>query len=106
VADENRAEVREIAPQVWRVYAHFGFMEQPDIPPLLQRAHDRGYSVDPSKVTYFIGRDTVVPREDRKGLPRLVESAFSFLLRNSSEAIEYYQLPRDKVVEIGRQFAI
>jgi KUP system potassium uptake protein len=106
VAEENRTEVREIAPQVWRVHAHFGFMEQPDLPALLQRAHDRGYPVDPSNVTYFIGRETVVRREDGKGLPRLVESAFSFMLRNSSEAIEYYRLPRDMVVEIGRQFAI
>jgi KUP system potassium uptake protein len=57
-------------------------------------------------VTYFIGRETVVPRDDRKGLPRLVERIFSFMLRNSSEAIEYFRLPRDMVVEIGRQFAI
>ena len=106
VADENRTEVREVAPQVWRVHAHFGFMEQPDLPALLQRAYDRGYPVDPSNVTYFIGRETVVRREDGKGLPRLVEIAFSFLLRNSSEAIEYFRLPRDMVVEIGRQFAI
>jgi len=35
-----------------------------------------------------------------------VESAFSFLLRNSGEAIEYFRLPRDKVVEMGSQFAI
>ena len=106
VADENRTDVREIAPQVWRVHAYFGFMEQPDLPALLQRAHDRGYPVDPSNVTYFIGHLVVVPREDGKGLPRLVESAFSFLLRNSSEAIEYFRLPRDMVVEIGRQFAV
>ena len=106
VADENRAEVRDIAPRMWRVHAHFGFMEQPDLPALLQRAHDRGYPVDPSNVTYFIGRETVVGREDGKGLPRLVEGTFSFLLRNSSEAIEYFHLPRDMVIEIGRQFAI
>ena len=106
VADENRTEVHEIAPQVWRVHAHFGFMEQPDLPTLLQRAHDRGYPVDPSNVTYFIGRETVVRREDGKGLSRFWEIAISFLLRNSSEAIEYYKLPRDMVVEIGRQFAI
>ena len=62
--------------------------------------------MDSSNVTYFIGRETVVPREDRKGLPRLVEGTFAFLVRNSSEAIEYFRLPRDKVVEIGRQFAI
>jgi KUP system potassium uptake protein len=106
VADENKAQVREIAPQVWRVQAHYGFMKQPDLPALLQRAHARGYAVDPSKATYFIGRETIARREDGKGLPRLVASTFSFLLRNSSEAIEYFRLPRDMVVEIGRQFAI
>jgi KUP system potassium uptake protein len=106
VVEENRTVVREIAPQAWRVYAHYGFMEQPDLPALLQRAHDKGYPVDPSDVTYFIGRETVVRREDGKGLPWLVEVVFSFLLRNSSEVIDYFRLPRDMVVEIGRQFAI
>ncbi|WP_268871464.1 KUP/HAK/KT family potassium transporter [Rhizobium mesoamericanum] len=106
VADENRTEVREIAPRIWRAQVHCGFMEQPDLHALLQRAHDRGYPVDPSNVTYFVGRESVVPRTDGKGLPRFVERVFSFLLRNSSEPIEYFRLPRDNVVEIGRQFAI
>jgi KUP system potassium uptake protein len=106
VAAEDQVDVHEIAPRVWRAHAHFGFMEQPDLPALLMGAHVKGYPVDPSDVTYFIGRETVVPREDRKGLPRLVESMFTFLLRNSSEAVEYFHLPRDNVVEIGRQFAI
>ena len=106
VREQDRTEVHEIAPRVWRVHIHYGFMEQPDLPALLQRAQNRGYPVDPANVTYFIGRETVVPRDDRKGLPRVVESIFSFMLRNSSEAIEYFHLPRDMVVEIGRQFAI
>jgi KUP system potassium uptake protein len=106
VADADRVEVREIAPQMWRVHAHYGFMEQPDLPALLQRAHARGYPVDPSNVTYFIGRETVVRREDDKRLPWLVQVVFSFLLRNSSEVVDYFRLPRDMVVEIGRQFAI
>jgi K+ transporter len=63
-------------------------------------------AIDRSNVTYFIGRETVVGRKDGKGLPWLVEVVFSFMLRNSSEAIDYYHLPRDEVVEIGRQFAI
>ena len=106
VAAEDRVEVHEIAPRVWRAHAQFGFMEQPDLPALLQRAQAKGYPVDPATVTYFIGRETVVPREDGQGLPRLVQSTFAFLLRNSSEAMEYFRLPRDMVVEIGRQFAI
>jgi KUP system potassium uptake protein len=106
VAARDRVEVREIAPRVWRAHAHFGFMEQPDLHALLERAQASGQPVDSANATYFIGRETVVPREDGKGLPRLVEGLFSFLLRNSSEAIEYYRLPKDMVFEIGRQFAV
>jgi KUP system potassium uptake protein len=106
VAEEDRLEVRQIGPQVWRNHAHYGFMEQPDLPALLERARAEGYPVDSSNVTYFIGRETVVRRKDGRGLPWPVVVVFSFMLRNSSEAIDYLQLPRDEVVEIGRQFAI
>jgi len=73
---------------------------------LLDLARNRGYPVDPSKVTWFIGRETIVRREDGEGLPWFIETVASFLSRNSSEAVEYFRLPRDDVVEIGRQFAI
>jgi KUP system potassium uptake protein len=106
VAEEERLEVRQIAPQIWRNHAHYGFMEQPDLPALLERARAEGYPVDLPNVTYFIGRETVVRRKDGKGLPWFVVVVFSFMLRNSSEAIDYFHLPRDEVVEIGRQFAI
>jgi KUP system potassium uptake protein len=106
VAPENQVEVREIAPQVWRAHVHFGFMQQPDLHSLLERAQAKGYPVDSSNVTYFVGRETVASRGRGKGLPRLVEGTFAFLLRNSTETIEYLHLPRDMVVEIGRQFAI
>jgi len=106
VAEENRLEVRQIAPQVWRNQVHYGFMEQPDLPASLECARAEGYPVARSNVTYVIGRETVVRRKDGKGLPWLVEVVFSFMLRNSSETIDYFHLPRDEVVEIGRQFAI
>ena len=106
VAEDDRLEVRQIAPQVWRVHAHYGFMEQPDLPALVERSRASRNAVDPSDVTYFIGRETVVRRKDGKALPWLVEVVFSFMLRNSSEVIDYFHLPRDEVVEIGRQFAI
>jgi KUP system potassium uptake protein len=106
VSAKDRMEEREIAPRVWRVHARFSFMEQPDLPELIQHAQAKGYPVDPSNATYFIGHETIVPREDGKGLPRLVRSTFWFLLRNSNDASDYFRLPRDMVVEIGRQFAI
>jgi KUP system potassium uptake protein len=106
VADAQRLTVRQIAPQVWRAEAHFGFMERPDIPALLQRAHAGGCGIDLSDLTYFVGHETVVAKEEAGGLPRWVEKVFAFLQRNSTHVTDYFRLPADTVVEIGREVAI
>jgi KUP system potassium uptake protein len=106
VRSSERLAVRELAPGFWRASARFGFMERPDIPPLLRRAHERGCTIDPSDVTYYVGHETVVPSGDAKALPRWVEALFAFMQRNASHLTDYFRLPPDQVVEIGRQVAI
>jgi KUP system potassium uptake protein len=106
VDDKARLKVTEIAPRFWRAAARYGFMERPDIPALLQNAHAGGCSVDLSDVTYYVGHETVVASEDAKGLPRWLEAIFAFMQRNSAHVSDYFKLPRDSVVEIGREIAI
>jgi KUP system potassium uptake protein len=106
VSSPQRLTVQELAPGFWRASAHFGFMERPDIPALLRQAHQRGCTIDLSDVTYYVGHETVVPRGDAKALPRLVEALFAFMQRNASHLTDYFRLPAEQVVEIGRQVAI
>jgi KUP system potassium uptake protein len=106
VAAHDRLDVQEIAPRVWRARARYGFMERPDVPALLQQACETGCGFDPSDITYFVGHETVVSREDGTGLPHSVERLFAFLQRNSAHVTEYFRLPADTVVEIGREVAI
>ncbi len=106
VSSPQRLTVQELAPGFWRASAHFGFMERPDIPALLRQAHQRGCTIDLSDVTYYVGHETVVPRGDGKALPRLVEALFAFMQRNASHLTDYFRLPAEQVVEIGRQVAI
>jgi KUP system potassium uptake protein len=47
-----------------------------------------------------------VPGEDEKALPRLVEALFAFMQRNSAHLTEYFKLPVEAVVEIGREVSI
>ena len=81
-------------------------MERPDIPALLETAHAGGCGVDLSDVTYYIGHETIVPSEDKNNLPRWVEALFAVMQRNSGHVSDYFKLPRDAVVEIGREVAI
>jgi len=106
VSSSQRLTVQELAPGFWRASAHFGFMERPDIPALLRQAHQRGCTIDLSDVTYYVGHETVVPRGDAKALPRWVEALFAFMQRNASHLTDYFRLPAEQVVEIGRQVAI
>ena len=106
VKDTERLTFGEIAPRFWRAAARYGFMERPDIPALLQQAHERGCAIDLSDITYYVGHETVVPGEDEKALPRLVEALFAFMQRNSAHLTEYFKLPVEAVVEIGREVSI
>jgi KUP system potassium uptake protein len=102
----ERLKVEEVAPGMWRATARFGFMERPDIPALLRQANTLGCKLKLDDVTYYVGHETVVPRDDRKGLPRVVETMFAFLQRNSMHVSDYFRLPADSVVELGREIAI
>jgi KUP system potassium uptake protein len=103
---DERLTIGEIAPRFWRAAARYGFMERPDIPALLQQAHERGCAIDLSDTTYYVGHETVVPGDDEKALPRWVEALFAFMQRNSAHLTNYFKLPVDAVVEIGREVSI
>jgi KUP system potassium uptake protein len=106
VSDDDRLKVEEIAPHFWRVTARYGFMERPDIPAILEKAHAGGCGVDLEDVTYYVAHETVVPRDDGQGLPRWVEALFALMQRNSVHVSDYFKLPPDAVVEIGREISV
>ena len=81
-------------------------MERPDIPALLLASKSRGCTVDFSDVTYYVGHETVVARQDGRGLPPWQESIFAAMERNATHVSDFFSLPSDQVVEIGRQVAI
>lgn len=106
VGEAERLAVEEVVPGFWRATAHYGFMERPDIPLLLAKARELGCPVDPADATYYIGHDTVVGREDGYGLPGWQRTLFAAMQRNAVHVTDFFRLPSDAVVEIGRQVAI
>jgi KUP system potassium uptake protein len=53
-----------------------------------------------------VGHETITPQDGRKALPRWVEAMFAAMQRNSAHLTDYFRLPPDAVVEIGRQISI
>jgi KUP system potassium uptake protein len=106
VAAANRLSLEEVVPNVWRAEARFGFMERPHIPELLAASKALGCTVDLADVTYYVGHETVISREDGTGIPAWQERLFAVMERNSIHVSDFFSLPQDCVVEIGRQIAI
>jgi len=106
VAPKERVTVGEMAPNFWRADARYGFMEHPQIPELLRASKALGCSVDLDDVTYYVGHETIVKREDNKGLPGWQETVFALMQRNAIHLGDFFSLPSNQVVEIGRQISI
>jgi KUP system potassium uptake protein len=105
VRQSQRVEVLPLAAGFVRVTVRYGYMDQPDIPAMLDRARERGLDADLGKVTYFLGRERLLT--GKRPLPaRMWVALYSFLDRNSQRAWAFYGIPHDRVVEIGSQFEV
>jgi KUP system potassium uptake protein len=98
--------VVEEGKNFWRVTAHFGFMQRPDIPRLLEEAQQLGCEVRLDDVIYYVGHENILHRQRGPAMPHWQERIFAAMVRNSSHVTDYFRLPSEKVVEIGRQISI
>jgi KUP system potassium uptake protein len=103
---DERLSMNELAPNFWRGTARYGFMERPDIPALFRQARAQGCPLQLDDVTYYVGHGTIVPREDAKGLAKWEEVLLAAMVRNAVHDSDFFRLPCEDVVEIGRQVAI
>jgi KUP system potassium uptake protein len=102
---ERRLEVTELSGGVYRVAVSFGFMETPNIPRTLALLPAQGVAFDPMQVSYFLGREMLVPAMVPK-LPRWRLWLFLAMARNAVSATEFFRIPSDRVVELGVRVAI
>lgn len=101
----QRLAVEDLGHGLWRVTAHFGFVERVDVPAVLEQAGPLGLSFDLMDTTFFLGRETLVSG-DEPGLPAWREPVFRWMWKNAASAMEFLQLPPNRVVELGAQIEI
>lgn len=106
VSAKHRLAMSEIGPNFWSITANYGFMERPDMPALMAQIATHGCPIHPNELTYFVGMEKIVPREDGHGVPRWIRAVFATLLRNSTRVTDYLRIPAYQVVDIGRQISI
>jgi KUP system potassium uptake protein len=108
ISDADRVEIHEITQGIIRVILHYGFMQYPTIFEGLKLACKQGKlpGIRLADVTYYIGRETIIPREDVPGMWVWRESLFAFLQRNAERSAAFFGVPTGQVVEFGTEIEI
>lgn len=106
VADDERVEIEMLVPHsVYQVIVHYGFMEDPDAMHVLKLLAARGLRMALNDTTFFLGKSTIA-RAERHGLFTWRRELFRHMQRNAPSAAEYFNLPPDRVVELGTQLRL
>jgi KUP system potassium uptake protein len=101
----NRVQVEALGRGFYRVQGRYGFIEEPDVPRLLADAAEQGLVLEPEQASYFLGRERLLATS-RPGMALWREHLFAVLSRNAVGATGYFQLPPNRVVELGAQIEL
>jgi KUP system potassium uptake protein len=102
VEESRRLKIRAFGHEnrFYRVKLYYGFQQSQDVRRALKLAIEEGLGIDPKKVSFFVGSETIAFKRS-SSMSKWQRSLFLFLVHNSSSAIEFFRIPVDQVVEIG-----
>ncbi len=104
VPETEKVEIKVLPEGFLQVYAKFGFMEVPTINGIAACLKAKDIDLQPDKCTFFLGRETLI--KSKTGLSRLRARAFIAMARNAQNAAQFFHLPSNRTVEIGKQVGI
>ncbi|QCI67096.1 potassium transporter Kup [Phreatobacter stygius] len=108
IDDEDRVEVTDLIEGISRVILRFGFMQYPTIAGGLQLAREQGKlpGINLAEITYYIGRETIIPNDEIAGMAVWRETVFAFMQRNAERSAVFFGVPTKQVVEYGTEIEI
>ncbi len=105
VPETERIEVRTLGCDFYQFVAWYGFKEDPDVPALLEESGRRGFAFEMMETSFFVSRETLIPT-DAPGMAIWRERLFASMSKNAVKASEFFQIPTNRVVELGTQIEL
>lgn len=101
----DRIKVTDLGNACYQIDVSYGFKNEPDIPNVLALCAPHGLYFEPMETSYFISRQTIISTPG-SGMARWREGLFVTMSRNARDAADYYQIPSNRVIEVGAQVEI
>jgi KUP system potassium uptake protein len=107
VADaDERIQITPLGGDFYGLELRFGFAEDPNIPQALSRCSKAGLAFDMMDTTFFLSRETIIADERRPGMALWRDKLFAFMARNALPATAFFQIPGNRLIELGAQVEI
>ncbi len=104
---DQRVVCEKLGHECWRVTVRYGFMNRPDIGAALELCGPAGLTIDPMEVSYFLSREKLVPSDSTKELAvRWRDRVFAMMARNAGGVTDYFNIPANRVVELGTRVTL
>lgn len=101
----KRSEVTKVEPGVFQILLRFGFTEEPNVVEALETINERGYEFDLEDTTFFLGHESIIAGKV-PGMHPWLEHLFVLLNRGADSAGRFFNLPNDKIFEVGSHVEI
>ncbi|MEZ0172579.1 potassium transporter Kup [Microvirga sp. TS319] len=105
ISDGERARIEPLGDSFWRATMSFGYMETPNIPRGLALLRKTGLKFDIMTTSFFVSRRSIRPAL-HSDMPRWQDKLFITLAKSASDATKFFQIPTDRVVEVGTQVTV
>ncbi|MBI4582372.1 MAG: potassium transporter Kup [Planctomycetes bacterium] len=105
VPARERVKVRDLGQGFFQVLAFYGFMQAPSVKDIFRCCEQEDLKVDPTLSSFYLGRETLITTK-RPGMSRWRKTLFSVLSRNAVSAVAYFDIPANRVVELGTQIEL
>lgn len=102
VYNQKRLSITQLSPSFWQVTAEYGWRETPSMAEILYLCGLEGFGCTINEASFFTSHDTLVMKK-RKGLKRVIGGIFHFCQRNALRAHEQFNIPPNRVIELGGQ---
>ena len=103
VTRAKRVQVEDLGNGFYKMVVNYGFMNAPDIPKALTiAAKEHKIELEMMDTSFFVSREVLVPNPcSRISVWR--QRLFSLMARNAQSATAYFQIPTNRVLELGAQ---
>ncbi len=102
VGADHIVQFEPLGEGFYRVVANYGFMQSPNVPEVLSVVAARGVSIPPMDTSYYLGRERLVLTGHAR-MSRWRKALFAIMSRNARSATEFFQIPPNRVIELGAQ---